>query len=131
MPTIFADLWPFLILAAIAFAVAYPFIAMRRGDARMRKLLAENEDGDPRVRCPLPPAGWWCSRGAGHDGPCAARLIPASGVPTNLSVGRICPDCGRTSGLYQAAEDDERTWRCPMDGPFTIPPVRQMPTVKG
>ena len=23
--------------------------------------------------CDLPPAGWWCSREHGHDGPCAAR----------------------------------------------------------
>lgn len=23
--------------------------------------------------CKLPPPGWWCSRGAGHEGPCAAR----------------------------------------------------------
>lgn len=24
------------------------------------------------VECPLPPAGWRCTRRAGHDGPCAA-----------------------------------------------------------
>lgn len=23
--------------------------------------------------CHLPPVGWWCSRGADHKGPCAAR----------------------------------------------------------
>jgi len=23
--------------------------------------------------CQLPPKGWWCSREAGHEGPCAAR----------------------------------------------------------
>lgn len=23
--------------------------------------------------CNRPPAGWWCSREAGHEGPCAAR----------------------------------------------------------
>src|SRR4029077_7416990 len=23
--------------------------------------------------CRRPPSGWWCSRGDGHDGPCAAR----------------------------------------------------------
>lgn len=22
--------------------------------------------------CPVPPTGWFCTRGAGHDGPCAA-----------------------------------------------------------
>jgi hypothetical protein len=25
--------------------------------------------------CPLPPAGWHCTRAAGHDGPCAADPI--------------------------------------------------------
>lgn len=29
--------------------------------------------GSHEFRCPLPPLGWWCSRGSGHDGPCAAR----------------------------------------------------------
>lgn len=24
-------------------------------------------------KCTIPPAGWECSRTAGHDGPCAAR----------------------------------------------------------
>ena len=26
-------------------------------------------------RCAKPPAGWWCSREAAHDGPCAAREL--------------------------------------------------------
>lgn len=26
----------------------------------------------PQPECPLPPAGWRCTRRAGHDGPCAA-----------------------------------------------------------
>ena len=25
------------------------------------------------IACKRPPAGWWCSRGEGHEGPCAAR----------------------------------------------------------
>lgn len=25
--------------------------------------------------CEVPPDGWWCSREAGHAGPCAARAI--------------------------------------------------------
>lgn len=25
------------------------------------------------AECLKPPSGWWCSRKAGHDGPCAAR----------------------------------------------------------
>jgi len=28
--------------------------------------------------CKIPPDGWWCSRQAGHEGPCAAReTVPA------------------------------------------------------
>ena len=30
------------------------------------------------ARCSLPPAGWWCSRDKGHDGPCAARRVGES-----------------------------------------------------
>lgn len=26
-------------------------------------------------RCDVPPAGWWCSRTKGHEGPCAARQL--------------------------------------------------------
>lgn len=26
-------------------------------------------------RCERAPRGWWCSREAGHDGPCAARPV--------------------------------------------------------
>lgn len=29
--------------------------------------------------CSLPPPGWWCSRAAGHEGPCAARCDGCSG----------------------------------------------------
>jgi hypothetical protein len=30
----------------------------------------------PSEPCALPPAGWSCSRGKGHDGPCAASPVP-------------------------------------------------------
>lgn len=26
-------------------------------------------------QCTIPPPGWWCSRGPGHEGPCAARPL--------------------------------------------------------
>lgn len=32
------------------------------------------------ARCTVPPAGWECTRAAGHDGPCAA--IPLLTQPT-------------------------------------------------
>lgn len=27
---------------------------------------------EPPKRCEVPPQGWYCTRKAGHDGPCAA-----------------------------------------------------------
>ena len=30
-------------------------------------------EGDTSKTCVMPPAGWYCSRGKGHSGPCAAR----------------------------------------------------------
>ena len=38
----------------------------------------------------MPPAGWWCTRGAGHDGPCAA--IP------------ITPPCQNCGNMYHAID---------------------------
>lgn len=34
------------------------------------------DDPPPWQGCEVPPEGWWCSRTAGHDGPCAARPNP-------------------------------------------------------
>ena len=31
--------------------------------------------GDPLPVCNVPPPGWSCSRGAGHEGPCAASPV--------------------------------------------------------
>lgn len=46
---------------------------------RLRGLLK-----DGRV-CALPPTGWWCSRAAGHEGPCAARPVnPAQQICDQL-----------------------------------------------
>jgi hypothetical protein len=38
-------------------------------------------------QCEVPPPGWWCSREAGHDGPCAAypwRDDPRLPAPSTL-----------------------------------------------
>jgi hypothetical protein len=37
--------------------------------------IGRNPDADP---CDRAPAGWWCSRTPGHDGPCAARPDPGT-----------------------------------------------------
>lgn len=33
---------------------------------------ADSQSATPEGHCGAPPDGWRCSRGAGHDGPCAA-----------------------------------------------------------
>lgn len=43
--------------------------------AKLKRLEAAATDPGAPVDqgCKVPPAGWWCSREPGHDGPCAAR----------------------------------------------------------
>jgi hypothetical protein len=41
--------------------------------------------------CLVPPKGWWCSREAGHDGPCAARPT-AELAAKALAVWKNLPD---------------------------------------
>ena len=36
----------------------------------------------PPRSCTVPPPGWYCTRVAGHDGPCAAWPVPTSGDPS-------------------------------------------------
>lgn len=61
---------------------------------------------DLHERCVVPPPGWWCSREAGHDGPCAARPTTAptashhdffSGTPVDVSEGIRWPEIKRCS----------------------------------
>ncbi len=49
--------------------------------------------------CMLPPAGWTCSRAAGHDGPCAAR---PKRQPLLLRPGQII-ECDR-------ADQEQMSW---------------------
>lgn len=44
--------------------------------------------------CKAPPAGWWCSRAEGHEGPCAAR--PMDAVPDFTFTIRPKPGCDRS-----------------------------------
>jgi hypothetical protein len=44
--------------------------------ARDKGALFDVEEAvDEYLACKLPPAGWSCSRGYGHDGPCAASPV--------------------------------------------------------
>jgi len=42
------------------------------------------------MRCQLPPAGWFCTREPGHEGPCAAYAVPmyATGWASPI-LGRV------------------------------------------
>jgi hypothetical protein len=53
--------------------------------------------------CILPPAGWYCTRAPGHDGPCAALPVQA-GEATPLTDERI-KDIAQ--GLYHADHQDD------------------------
>lgn len=43
-------------------------------DKIVAKLDEVRKEYEPKDQgCTVPPAGWWCSREKGHEGPCAAR----------------------------------------------------------
>ncbi len=42
-------------------------------------------------QCERPPLGWWCSRGAGHEGPCAAREQATSVTRSLRAAERLSP----------------------------------------
>jgi hypothetical protein len=47
--------------------------------------------------CDRAPAGWWCSRTPGHDGPCAARPTTWDKAGRDLAVRVWLDECaGRT-----------------------------------
>lgn len=49
--------------------------------------------GDMMPFCDVPPAGWTCSRGKGHEGPCAASQANGkSGVQLDTSMPPLNPD---------------------------------------
>lgn len=47
--------------------------------SRLKELTAR---ASATAQCTRPPEGWACSRGANHDGPCAARPTTAQGTPS-------------------------------------------------
>lgn len=59
-----------VILAAALFFVALVLWALIRMGATSKP---EPRDPARWQSCRVPPPGWWCSRPAGHEGPCAAR----------------------------------------------------------
>ena len=60
--------------AGLSFMTVSRVEAGKGFDARTAVRLMRWLDGPPMPQqCDKPPAGWWCSRAAGHSGPCAAR----------------------------------------------------------
>jgi hypothetical protein len=55
-------------------------VYVRRG-ATNRQAWPAGENAD---RCDLAPAGWWCTRHKGHEGPCAAR--PLEPTPDDVAA---------------------------------------------
>lgn len=49
-------------------------------------------------KCEIPPAGWWCSREPGHDGPCAARSTGGTSA-----YDRVCAELRSERDLRYAA----------------------------
>lgn len=66
----FSDLFPRYLFAVMSFAVGIAAM-YARVVAQPKTLGVACEP--PRGTCTVPPTGWWCSREAGHEGPCAAR----------------------------------------------------------
>lgn len=48
--------------------------------------------------CALPPPGWHCTRGAGHDGPCAALPVQSDDYQLALAVLDVVRD--RLKAMY-------------------------------
>ncbi len=46
-------------------------------------------DNPPDQGCKIPPAGWYCSRAPGHDGPCAARRKHRSPEALDGEISRL------------------------------------------
>ena len=68
--------------AGISGADIRAFMDMIRGRGRndgyeWRYIMTDELEGGERC-CKKPPVGWYCTRAAGHEGPCAALQAPAS-----------------------------------------------------
>lgn len=65
-------------------------------------------DPDTVARCTRPPAGWWCSRDAGHDGPCAAHPLDTPSPidhPRGL-IAQLITDAGVPSQRAHQVADE-------------------------
>ena len=51
--------------------------------------------------CAVPPKGWWCSRAAGHEGPCAAR-------PTKGAIEELLAEADADKARRKAEMPTER-----------------------
>lgn len=59
---------------------------------------------DGAQACDRPPTGWYCSRGAGHDGPCNA-------VHLHAEVPAFMDPCCMPATAQMSIEDEMRAWR--------------------
>lgn len=76
--------------------------------------------------CPLPPNGWYCTRGEGHEGPCAAHRVahkPQS-VSDNGDGGE---PCGTGNHFYGSVDAEFVETKCSYCGDELIQPANKTP----
>lgn len=86
-------------------------VLIEKGWQKLKAAEQQERKGSEARKCDRPPAGWMCTRGCGHSGPCAA--IEAALAPTDAAKGEaptyteeelkkwwiaVCPEC-KWSGL--------------------------------
>jgi hypothetical protein len=81
---------------------------------------------DAARACTLPPAGWWCSRERGHDGPCAARRrLP--GICLRCGTIRVAtPTRWTKADVVTPEENDAKVYRAPTLSYWTDAALRQI-----
>ncbi len=71
-------------------------------------------------RCNIPPIGWQCSRGYGHDGPCAARLDISAITNDDACLDALSGICGDAFELEETTKPGRQIPRIDFD--FTAYP---------
>jgi hypothetical protein len=83
-----------------------------------RTVLALRPEPEKPAMCTVPPAGWVCTRGAGHDGPCAAHPETqglVGGVEALMVDIRRLPTVRAVESDGEESDGTPRRWR---DRPF-------------
>lgn len=63
------------------------------------------ENAEIESECDLPPFGWRCTRGKGHEGPCAAVECPEDIAGVERGMQRYREGCARQDAALSAVQD--------------------------